>query len=188
MSSTRTIAVVGATGHQGSGAVAALLSSPAFAVRALTTNPAGPKAEALVSQHDTYVTEGRLEVVQADLNDRESLEKALKGCYGVFAAMTVAPNEVEQGKTLVDVAKVRLSSAALDCALTICLARGQAEGVEHFIYSSLPSIAKASGGKFTNVKAFDNKAEIEQYAKEKLDNLTVLIPGYDRRSSRFLFS
>ncbi|BGO92598.1 hypothetical protein NBRC10512_004304 [Rhodotorula toruloides] len=157
MSSARTSAVVGATGHQESGVVAALLSSTFFSVRALSTNPSGSKATSLLPVHNRYVNEGRLEIVQADLNDKESLEKALKGAYGVFAAMAVAENEVEQGKTLVDVAK--------------------AEGIEHFVYSSLPSIAKASGGKYTHVVPFEHKAEIEQYAKEKLDNMTVLIPG-----------
>ncbi|BGP09256.1 hypothetical protein JCM10049v2_005118 [Rhodotorula toruloides] len=157
MSPARTVAVVGATGHQGSGVVAALLSSTSFSVRALSTDPSGSKAASLLAQHDKYVKDGRLEIVQADLNDKGSLEKALKGAYGLFAAMTVAENEIEQGKTLVDVAK--------------------AEGIEHFVYSSLPSIAKASGGKYTRVVPFENKAEIEQYAKEKLDNMTVLIPG-----------
>lgn len=94
MSNTRTIAVVGATGHQGSGAVAALLSSTAFAVRALTTNPAGPKAEALVSQHDTYVTEGRLEVVQADLNDRELGE----GSQGLLRGVCRDDRRAERGR------------------------------------------------------------------------------------------
>ncbi|KAJ8293770.1 NmrA-like family domain-containing protein 1 [Rhodotorula toruloides] len=128
MSSARTSAVVGATGHQESGVVAALLSSTSFSVRALSTNPSGSKAASLLAQHDTYVK-----------------------------AEGLAENEVEQGKTLVDVAK--------------------AKGIEHFVYSSLPSIAKASGGKYTRVAPFEHKAEIEQYAKEKLDNMTVLIPG-----------
>ncbi|BGP01092.1 hypothetical protein NBRC10513v2_004895 [Rhodotorula toruloides] len=157
MSPAQIIAVVGATGHQGAGVVAALLSSTSFSVRALSSNPSGSKATSLLALHDKCVKAGRLEVVQADLNDKESLEKRLKGAYGLFAAMTVAENEVEQGKTLVDVAK--------------------AEGIEHFIYSSLPSIAKASGGKYTHVFPFENKAKIEQYAKEKLEDVTVLIPG-----------
>ncbi|EGU11344.1 translation initiation factor IF-2 [Rhodotorula toruloides ATCC 204091] len=157
MSPVQIIAVVGATGHQGAGVVAALLSSTSFSVRALSTNPSGSKGTSLLALRDKYVKEGRLEVVQADLNDKDSLERALKGAYGLFAAMAIAQNEVEQGKTLVDVAK--------------------AEGIEHFVYSSLPSIAKASGGKYPHVFPFENKAEIEEYAKEKLDNMTVLIPG-----------
>ncbi|BGP25722.1 translation initiation factor IF-2 [Rhodotorula toruloides] len=157
MSAARIVAVVGATGHQGSGVVAALLSSTSFSVRALSSNLSGSRATSLLALHDKYVKEGRLEVVKADLNDRESLEKALKGTYGLFAAMAIAQNEVEQGKTLVDVAK--------------------GEGIKHFVYSSLPSIAKASGGKYTNVVPFEHKAQIEEYAKEKLDNVTILIAG-----------
>ncbi|BGP33273.1 hypothetical protein JCM10296v2_005067 [Rhodotorula toruloides] len=91
---------------------------------------------------ETKKVKGRLEVVKADSSDKGSLERALEGAYGLFAARAIAQNEVEQGKTLIDVAK--------------------AEGIEHFVYSSLPSIAMVSGGKYTHVAAFENKAEVEQ--------------------------
>jgi len=51
-------------------------------------------------------------------------------------------------------------------------------GIKHFLYSSLPSISKASGGKFTKVYHFENKSIVDKYL-EQLDDLptTVLLPG-----------
>ena len=60
------IAVLGATGSQGGGVVAALLKQGKFTVKAITRNAA--KAEKL-AQQDV------VEVVQADLNDKAALVK-----------------------------------------------------------------------------------------------------------------
>jgi len=74
----KTIAVVGATGAQGSGLVRAILADPdgGFAVRALTRDPDSKKARELA--------ELGAEVVGADVNDEASLERAFKGAYGAF--------------------------------------------------------------------------------------------------------
>jgi uncharacterized protein YbjT (DUF2867 family) len=78
MSTTKVIAVVGATGAQGGGLARAILTDPAggFGVRALTRNPGSEKAVELA----------RLgaEVVVADLDDGESLRGAFAGVYGAF--------------------------------------------------------------------------------------------------------
>jgi uncharacterized protein YbjT (DUF2867 family) len=72
------IAVVGATGAQGSGLCRAILNHKdgGFRVRALTRNPGSDKAKELA----------RLgaEVVAADVDDEKSLEKAFRGAYGAF--------------------------------------------------------------------------------------------------------
>lgn len=72
------IAVVGATGAQGGGLVRAILSDsePKFAARAITRNPESDKARLLA--------ELGAEVVQADLDDKDSLVKAFTGCHGAF--------------------------------------------------------------------------------------------------------
>lgn len=72
------IAVTGATGAQGSGLVRAILNDPdrQFDVRALTRSITSDKARALSALG--------AEVVQADLDDQESLERAFKGAYGAF--------------------------------------------------------------------------------------------------------
>jgi uncharacterized protein YbjT (DUF2867 family) len=72
------IAVVGATGAQGSGLVRAILADRegGFKVRALTRDPSSDKGKALAAMG--------AEVVAADLDDEQSLERAFAGAYGAF--------------------------------------------------------------------------------------------------------
>lgn len=72
------LAVVGATGAQGGGLVRAALGDPErrYAVRALTRDAAAPKARALRALG--------VEVVTADLDDAESLERAFAGASAAF--------------------------------------------------------------------------------------------------------
>ena len=78
MSERRIIAVVGATGAQGSGLVRAILDDPSggFAARALTRNPDSATARELADLG--------AEVVAADVDDRASLERAFAGAWGAF--------------------------------------------------------------------------------------------------------
>jgi uncharacterized protein YbjT (DUF2867 family) len=72
------IAVVGATGMQGSGLVQAILDDPrsGYAVRALTRDVQSDKAKLLARQG--------AEVVEADIQNAESLKRAFTGAYGAF--------------------------------------------------------------------------------------------------------
>jgi len=72
------IAVVGATGAQGGGLVRAIMADPdgGFTARALTRNVDSPKAKELA--------ELGAEVVAADVDDVESLERAFDGAYGAY--------------------------------------------------------------------------------------------------------
>lgn len=78
MADPKVIAVVGATGAQGGGLARAILDDPdgGFACRALTRNPASRPARALA--------ERGAEVVQADLDDQDSVTRALAGAYGAY--------------------------------------------------------------------------------------------------------
>jgi uncharacterized protein YbjT (DUF2867 family) len=78
MSDRKIIAVVGATGAQGSGLVRAILEDSAggFAARALTRNVDSAKARELADLG--------AEVVAADVDDRASLERAFAGAWGAF--------------------------------------------------------------------------------------------------------
>lgn len=49
--------------------------------------------------------------------------------------------------------------------------------VEHLVFSSLPNIIKASDGQFKRIHHMNNKATIEQLARQELDGFTALIPG-----------
>ncbi|GAA5914766.1 hypothetical protein JCM5296_003859 [Sporobolomyces johnsonii] len=162
---SKVIAVIGATGTQGGGTVAALLASTEYTVRAISSNPASTHAKALLLKHADMVLSGRLKMVKGDLKDQSSLEKALKGAYGLFAAFPYLPgtpapgepSEVELGTNLVNAAKA--------CE------------IEHFVFSSLPNVRKASNGRLTHVSHFDSKATIEEYARKELQAVTALIPS-----------
>jgi uncharacterized protein YbjT (DUF2867 family) len=104
MASRKTIAVVGATGAQGGGMVRAIVQDPegAFAARALTRQPTSEKAAELA----------RLgaEVVEADLDDVESLKRAFRGAHGAFCLTNFwehfsAEKEIAQAVNMAEAAK-----------------------------------------------------------------------------------
>ncbi len=144
----RVILVSGATGRQG-GAVVQHLHGKNFPVRALTRNPDKPQARALVG-HGT-------EVMRGDLNDPDSLTRALDGVYGVFSVQTPAEHgvavEIRQGINLADAAK-RLR-------------------VGHFVYSSV-----ASADRNTGIPHFDSKARVEDHLRGTGLKYTVFRPVF----------
>jgi len=78
MAEKKVIAVAGATGAQGGGLVRAIAADPegGFAARALTRDTTSDKAAEL--------TQLGAEVVQADVDDEESLVRAFDGAHGAF--------------------------------------------------------------------------------------------------------
>ena len=97
--SKKIIAVVGATGGQGGGLARAILddANGEFAVRAITRNAASDAARALAA--------GGAEVVEADLDDAASIERAFAGAYGAYCVTNFwehfsAEKETAQGETL----------------------------------------------------------------------------------------
>ncbi|KAM0351700.1 hypothetical protein ACHAPU_002710 [Fusarium lateritium] len=169
---TRVIAVTGATGNQGGGVVRALLASDQkWHVRAVTREVTSSRAQSLLNEFPQEVQAGRLELSQGDLSDLDSLLAAFNGAHGVFAVtndMTtenaVVNEQVEAGRNMVLAAKKT--------------------GVKHFVFSSLPDMDKATGGKFPGIHHMNNKHEIEMIAKEHLDGVTCLIPGVDKTASK----
>ncbi|GJN90204.1 hypothetical protein Rhopal_003203-T1 [Rhodotorula paludigena] len=165
MSISKIIAVVGATGDQGSGVVDAVLKNTSYAVRALTTDSTSDKAKVVAEKNKDAAAAGRFTIVQANLGDVDSLKAALAGVSVVYGMTAPSPVEIRQGKNLVDAAK--------------------AAGVEHLIWSSLPSIAKLSGGKYSRVFFAESKAVVEQYARDHLQHVTALLPGSFWRNLAF---
>ncbi|HQY19290.1 MAG TPA: NmrA/HSCARG family protein [Ignavibacteria bacterium] len=78
MENKKIITVFGATGAQGGGLVRAILSdkNSEFTARAVTRDKNSDKAKALADLG--------AEVVSADIDDAESIKKALEGAYGAF--------------------------------------------------------------------------------------------------------
>jgi uncharacterized protein YbjT (DUF2867 family) len=151
MSDKKIIAIIGATGAQGGGLVNAILTDPGseFSVRAITRDTGSDKAKALASRG--------AEVVSADLDIVDSLTKAFKGAYGVYALTNFwehfsPEKETAQAKNIAD--------AALEA------------GVQHVIWSSLEDTRNwiplsdnrmpTLMGKY-KVPHFDSKGEAEKF-------------------------
>lgn len=138
------ILVIGATGHQG-GAVVAALRRSQFSIRALVRDVNDPKAQSLAHSG--------IELTQGDLEDPESLLRAMRGVHGVFSVQgyRLGDREVIQGKNVAD--------AALK------------SGVKHLVYSSVGGADRNSG-----VPHFETKWQIEEYIRKLGIPHTILRP------------
>jgi uncharacterized protein YbjT (DUF2867 family) len=121
MSENKVIAVIGATGAQGGGLARAILADNegGFSVRAVTRNAGSENAKALASMG--------AEVVEANLDDKGSLERAFSGAHGVFCLTnfweTFSPEaEKNQARNMAEAAK--------------------AAGVQHVVWSTLEDTRK----------------------------------------------
>src|SRR4051794_32966439 len=147
--SDKTILVIGVTGQQGSAMARQLLAKSAaegLHVRGLVRDLDKPAAKAFQAQG--------VELVVGDLDDRASLDKAVKGAYGVYSVQTVVglPEvEIQQGNDLADAAK--------------------AAGVQHFIYASVGGADRNTGNPH-----FDSKWKIEEHIRAIGLPATILRP------------
>jgi uncharacterized protein YbjT (DUF2867 family) len=132
MTEKKTVLVTGATGQSG-GATARELLKRGFPVHAMTRKPDSPGAKA--------VEKLGAKIVQGDLDDAASLEKALAGVWGVYGVQNTWEAGVEkeevQGKRLAELAKKA--------------------GVQHFVAASVASAHRSTG-----IPHFDNKWRIEE--------------------------
>ncbi|KAJ5493858.1 hypothetical protein N7463_009945 [Penicillium fimorum] len=145
---SKTLAIFGATGQQGSSVLNYVLNDPElsqqYKIRAITRDSTSEKAQQLKEKGD-------IEVVDGDVTDPASLAKALSGVHTVFAMTTpdISPDafNVEVGNAN------RIADTAVE------------QGVDYFIWSTLPSIRDLSNGKYTSVVPFDAKAAAEDYIR-----------------------
>lgn len=133
MSTTGTVAVIGATGQQGGATVDALLQR-GFAVRALTRHTGSDAARGLAQRG--------VEVLAADLADPQSVRHGFDGAAAAFAMTGFMGNGVEgeiaQGKVIGDAAN--------------------AAGLPFLVFSSAGGAERQTG-----VPHLDSKGEIERY-------------------------
>lgn len=133
--SDRIILVTGATGNQGGAVARHLLQHKNFTVRAFVRDENKPEAQAL--------RRAGAKLVEGDLDDRASLDRALQGVYGVFSVQNFErglDTEIREGKAVADAAK--------------------AAGIRHFLYSSVGSAERNTG-----VPHFDSKFQIEEHVR-----------------------
>jgi uncharacterized protein YbjT (DUF2867 family) len=130
--SDKQVLVVGATGNQG-GAALRHLRARGFPVRAITRDPEKPQARALAASG--------VEVVRGDLDDPDSLRRAMDGVWGVYSVQAYQHGpeiEVRQGRAVADAA--------------------QRSRVSHLVYSSALAVDRNTG-----IPHFESKAQIEAY-------------------------
>ena len=143
----RPIVVSGSTGKQG-GAVAKHLLANGHSVRALTRRPDKPAAQALA--------EAGAEVVQADLEDRASLDAALKGAAGLYSVQDF----LEAGVEAEERQGLNLTEAAA------------ASDVEHIVYTGASTMDRNTG-----VPHLDSKWNVEMAIRNSGKPWTVFRPA-----------
>ena len=143
----KTVLITGATGRQGGSVVRHMLLR-GWKLRALTRDPSSHAAQVL--------TRRGIEVVQGDLEEPASIERAVRGVYGIYSVQDFwavgAKREVQQGKNLADAVKKA--------------------GVEHFVYSSVGGAERDSG-----IDHWESKWEIEKHIRKLGLPATVLRPA-----------
>ncbi len=147
-SSDRIILVTGATGNQGGSVARHLLQRGKFKVRAMVRDQNKHSAQVLKQLG--------AELIQADFNDRDSLDRAVQGVYGVFSMQDLPDGvavEIRQGKSIADAAK--------------------AANIKHFVYSSVGSAERNTG-----IPHFDSKFQIEEYIRAIGFHYTILRPVF----------
>ncbi|WP_320073216.1 NmrA/HSCARG family protein [Nostoc sp. MG11] len=148
------VLVFGATGQQG-GSVTNALRSNGWRVKALVRDPNSGKSEALAAQG--------IEPVRGDLADRQSIEAAMAGVYGVFSVQPSSGQGAVYDVT--DEDEIRYGKTVADIAVAL--------GVRHLVYSSV----NAAGSTKTGIGHFDTKSEIEAYIRELNILSTVIRPS-----------
>lgn len=161
MSTPKIIAIVGATGIQGRSVANAFLSLPDWKVRALTRNPSSPAAQSLAASG--------AEVVQAELDDVDSLSRAFAGAYAIFLNTDFWAPYGEAVKSGVDreTSTKKGFEAEFGHAKNAVDAATQVPSLHRFVYSVLGPMKAASGGKYPHSGHWDSKAAAADYIEKR---------------------
>tara|TARA_B100000686_G_scaffold329854_1_gene391442 strand:- start:859 stop:1752 length:894 start_codon:yes stop_codon:yes gene_type:complete len=153
--SQKIIAICGARGAQGGSVMNELLKSDEYKIRALSRRP-------------ILIKNKNVEVVYADYDKSETLEKAFENCYGVFLVTNFwehmdAKKEYQQGINLVD--------AAIK------------SGVKHIVWSTLEDTRDDYEDKIPyigeyKVAHFDEKGMVQKYLNKSDVNVTNLYTSF----------
>lgn len=187
-SKPRTIAILGATGTQGASVLDTFVSDPTWQVVAITRNTSSPKAQALRARCP------RITLIQADANDPYSLRTAFSGATVIFAVTdywapfndletrkkhSTGPNPADSLRRWAYDEEIRLGRNIVDAANDVLESEGL---LERFIWSSLPSPAKYSGGKYERIYHFESKSVVEGYTRREkpglAERMSVLFVGF----------
>ncbi|KAJ5291020.1 hypothetical protein N7478_000271 [Penicillium angulare] len=157
VSTKKTIAVVGATGTQGSSVARTFLSQTGWHVRCLTRSTSSDKAQSLAREG--------AELVEANLSDPESLRRAFAGVHAIFLntdywepyrqAVVSGKDAETSGKIGYDT-ETSFGKNAINAALEV-------PTLERFVYSALGPMNAASGGKYPYSYHWETKAHLVDY-------------------------
>ena len=165
MSPSNTIAIVGATGNQGRSLAHAFLSLPDWHVRGLTRNPDSASAKALAAKG--------AELVQANLEDPESLSRAFAGATTIFVNTDFwAPYgaAMASGETRERASQIGFETEFLH-AKNAADAAAKIPTLRLFIYSALGPMKAVSGGKYSHSGHWDSKAAAADYIEKQIPEL-----------------
>jgi uncharacterized protein YbjT (DUF2867 family) len=125
MTDKKIIAVVGATGSQGGGLARAILDDAEgpFAVRAVTRSADSPSAKELAARG--------AEVVEANLDDFDSVRRAFDGAYGAFVVTNFWVQRTPEEEAARTRAQLELDQAA------IAARAAKDAGLKHVVWSTL---------------------------------------------------
>lgn len=144
----KSILVIGGTGAQGGSVVDYLLKEGRYNVRVITRDPNSDKAVQLKNRN--------VEVIAGDLNDVQSLVRAMDGVYGVFGVTNFwDPSvgytvEIQQGKNIGDACK--------------------RSNVKHLVFSTLD--------RDSDVPHFESKVQAEDYIRSLGIPTTFLVTSF----------
>jgi hypothetical protein len=163
--SAKIATVVGATGRQGSGVVSVLLQKPEYTVRGITRSRHSAAARDLEAKG--------VQVFAADASDEASLRKAFAGSHLVFGITDYETPYMAHGPAAAKKAEIEHGS-------NIVRAAQATPTLEHFIWSTLPSIFDISEGRL-HATNFDGKAEVDKLIRSNaslLAKTTFLMVGW----------
>ncbi|KAJ4256822.1 hypothetical protein NW762_008918 [Fusarium torreyae] len=163
---SKTIAIVGATGAQGGSVARTFLQIPEWNVRGITRNPDGEAAKRLKSEG--------ADMVQGDLDDKESLVRAFEGAHVVFSntdffihlQQAMAQPDITKERTTLEYAYDREVAQGINIA-EAAAAPSVIKTLERFVMSTLSHASKWSGGKYTKIYHFDSKAAMIKATEQR---------------------
>ncbi|KAF4777512.1 hypothetical protein HER10_EVM0002935 [Colletotrichum scovillei] len=150
------IVVIGAAGGQGGGVVDAFLNEPGWKVRGTTRNTSSEKAKALTAKG--------VEVVSANLNDEESLERAFHGATAIFAFTDYYDTFFELG----DEKSVELE---FEQGKRIARAAAKTESLQRLVFSAGPHTSKITNGEAV-CPHLEGKGRIVTYVTQEMPDLS----------------
>lgn len=152
---SKIVTVIGATGIQGGSVIRALLDSPDYSLRAVTRNAKSDAAKALAARG--------VEVVEADINNVESLVAAFRGSHAIFAATNFFEALPQLGIEKSMEIETRLGSNLADAAAAT-------DSLAHYVWSTLPNSRKNTGGRVV-VPYYESKNRADDHIKATLPQL-----------------